>query len=272
MGLAVTAQAGGHGASGDVDGVILLRTKALDSVTVWPDKRVARVGAGAPWGKVLAEAGPHGLAGLAGSSPIVSVVGYTLGGGLSWFGRKYGWAADSVRAPEEGAEATRILDGIGGAIADERGPVAVADLGDITSEPTDPGPGMGRAELLTGLDDATAETLLAAPIDPLVGVQVRHLGGALAEPGGGPTGPVAEPYLLYMLGLALNPQLAQAVRGKQAELTGALGAVVSGRKPYTFLSPGEQATAAFPAETIARLRAIRQAANPHGVIRANYSV
>lgn len=31
---------------------------------------------------------------------MVSVVGYTLGGGLSWFARRYGWAADGVRAFE----------------------------------------------------------------------------------------------------------------------------------------------------------------------------
>lgn len=31
---------------------------------------------------------------------MVSVTGYTLGGGLSWFSRAYGWAADSVTAFE----------------------------------------------------------------------------------------------------------------------------------------------------------------------------
>ena len=34
---------------------------------------------------------------LLGSSPDVGVVGYTLGGGIGWLGRKYGRAADSVR-------------------------------------------------------------------------------------------------------------------------------------------------------------------------------
>ena len=37
---------------------------------------------------------------LAGSSPDVGVVGYTLGGGLSWLARKYGLAANSVTAIE----------------------------------------------------------------------------------------------------------------------------------------------------------------------------
>ncbi|MEV0561736.1 FAD-binding protein [Dactylosporangium sp. NPDC050588] len=58
----------------------------------------ARVGAGATWGAVQAAAGPRGLTGLAGSSPVVGVTGYTLGGGRSRFGRAFGWAADSVTA------------------------------------------------------------------------------------------------------------------------------------------------------------------------------
>ncbi|WP_433248911.1 hypothetical protein ACQPYK_01375 [Streptosporangium sp. CA-135522] len=48
------------------------------------------MGAGVKWGQVQSVAGAHGLTGLAGSSPAVSVTGYTLGGGLSWFSRKYG--------------------------------------------------------------------------------------------------------------------------------------------------------------------------------------
>ncbi|MEU6743185.1 FAD-binding oxidoreductase [Streptosporangium sandarakinum] len=99
-GLSVAAQPSGHGASGDTDGVILLRTRRLGGVEVRPERRTARVGAGVAWGEVLSATSPYGLTGLAGSSPAPNVVGYTLGGGLSWFGRRYGFAADSVRAFE----------------------------------------------------------------------------------------------------------------------------------------------------------------------------
>ncbi|RGA01603.1 FAD-binding oxidoreductase [Microbispora triticiradicis] len=99
-GLAVAAQPGGHGATTDLDGTILVRTGRLRGVEVDPERRVARVEAGVQWGELLTATGKHGLTGLPGSSPVVSVVGYTLGGGLSWFARRYGWAADSVRAFE----------------------------------------------------------------------------------------------------------------------------------------------------------------------------
>jgi hypothetical protein len=43
------------------------------------------------------EAQAFGLAGLLGSSSGVGVVGYTMGGGFGWLGRKYGFNADGVR-------------------------------------------------------------------------------------------------------------------------------------------------------------------------------
>ena len=42
----------------------------------------------------------HGLCFLPGSSPNVGVAGYALGGGLSWLGRRHGWACNQVRALE----------------------------------------------------------------------------------------------------------------------------------------------------------------------------
>ncbi|MEV5554704.1 FAD-binding protein [Nonomuraea wenchangensis] len=375
-GMTVTAQPSGHGASGDVEGLILLRTGRLNEVEVRERERVVRVGAGATWGQVLAAAGPLGLTGLAGSAPGVGVTGYTLGGGVGWFSRRHGLASGSVRAVEivdaDGvpgrvtaesdpelfwalrggggdfalvtalelglypapslyggrviwpehrarevyeafleitAEAPRELsvwvnrlqppgappmvtldlaylgeagkgedllvriDKIEGAISDSRGVVPVADLGAIAAEPTAPAPSIARAELLTGLDADAVERLLAKPVAPLVNVQIRHLGGTLAEPGGeaGAGGAVAEPYLLGLVGLGL-PHTADATRAKQAEVVADLESYVAGRKPYTLLSPGETAAASFSGGTLARLREIKRARDPHDVFRANYPV
>ena len=66
----------------------------------WPSTSVARVEAGALWLDVTGPAYEAGLAPLAGSSPDVGVVGYTLGGGLSWLGRRYGLACNRLIVAE----------------------------------------------------------------------------------------------------------------------------------------------------------------------------
>jgi FAD/FMN-containing dehydrogenase len=101
-GLRVAPQGTGHGAAalGSLDGTILVKLHKLTGVTVEPQTRRARVAAGTIWMEVVEEAARHGLATLAGSSPDVGVVGYTLGGGLSWLGRKHGIGANHVTAVE----------------------------------------------------------------------------------------------------------------------------------------------------------------------------
>ncbi|MFE5284970.1 FAD-binding oxidoreductase [Nocardia sp. NPDC056611] len=92
-GRAVVTQPTGHGATGDIDGAILVRTTRFNTIDIDAAQRVARVGSGVQWGQVQTAAAAHGLTGLAGSNPVVGVTGYTLGGGFGWFARKYGWAA-----------------------------------------------------------------------------------------------------------------------------------------------------------------------------------
>jgi hypothetical protein len=99
-GLRVAAQGTGHGAValGSLADVILIKTERMRGVEV-EDGR-ARVEAGA-WAADLGEAAAKtGHSFLPGTSPNVGVIGYTVGGGLSWLGRKYGWACNRVTAIE----------------------------------------------------------------------------------------------------------------------------------------------------------------------------
>lgn len=355
--------------------MILLRTGKLDELHVDAAARSARVGAGVQGGQVQAAAGPLGLTGLPGSSPLVSVVGYTLGGGLSWFGRKYGWAADSVTAFDvvtadgtqarvtadsdaelfwalrggggdyavvtaieydlhpaptlfggrmvwHGSQAPRVLDAfrkitsaapdeltvwfnmldipngpwlvtldstflgeeaegrallsaldeIEGANADTRGVWPMAELGEIAHEPTEPGPSAARAELLTDLDDKVVAALLAEPIAPLLGMNIRHLGGALARPTENPQGPLTEPYTLSMFGVPSSPERRAEIVARQEALVQSVAPYISGRKPYTYLSPGDTAAAAFTPEALARLQQVKRDRDPRGVFRSNFPV
>jgi FAD/FMN-containing dehydrogenase len=101
-GLRIAPQGSGHNASPLTwDGsTILLSTSRMRGVVIDVPARRARVAAGTRWLDVTAPASEHGLAPLAGSSPDVGVVGYCLGGGVSWLGRKHGLAANSVLAIE----------------------------------------------------------------------------------------------------------------------------------------------------------------------------
>ncbi len=97
-GAKVAVQATGHGVTVPADGAVLILTRGLDDVEIDPDAWTARIGAGSKWAPVLAAAQSHGLAPLLGSSSDVGAVGYTLGGGFGWLGRRYGLAADHVRS------------------------------------------------------------------------------------------------------------------------------------------------------------------------------
>ncbi len=103
-GLHVAPQSSGHNPGPLVDhglaGTVLLRLHEMTGVTVGPGAGTVRVVGGTLWQDVVAALAPHGRAVMHGSSPDVAVAGYTLGGGLSWYARRHGLAADSVTALE----------------------------------------------------------------------------------------------------------------------------------------------------------------------------
>ncbi len=101
-GIEVAPQRTGHNAEplGSLGDVIMIKTDAMRGVEIDAERRVARVLSGTKWADVVAPASDQGLAALHGSTLDVSVVGYALGGGIGWYGRKLGMAANSVVAIE----------------------------------------------------------------------------------------------------------------------------------------------------------------------------
>ena len=114
-GLRVAPQSTGHNAGPlELEDTLLLKTSELRGVEIDAGARRARVGAGVTWGDVVPPAAEQSLAALHGSSPTVGVTGYSLGGGLGWYARKHGLAANSVTAVElvtaDGEELRADLD------------------------------------------------------------------------------------------------------------------------------------------------------------------
>lgn len=99
-GVRVAAQRTGHNAAplGDLKGTILVKTSTMAGVEVDAEARRAKVEAGAQWQDVVPTASELGLAALHGSAPDIGIVGYSLGGGIGWYARKLGLAANSVTA------------------------------------------------------------------------------------------------------------------------------------------------------------------------------
>jgi FAD/FMN-containing dehydrogenase len=101
-GLRIAPQGTGHNAAamGSLAHTVLVKTERMRGIEIDPENQRARVEAGVLWAEVSEAAAEHGLAALAGSSPDVGVVGYSLGGGISWLARRYGLATNSVTAVE----------------------------------------------------------------------------------------------------------------------------------------------------------------------------
>jgi FAD/FMN-containing dehydrogenase len=101
-GLRVAPQRTGHNASPitSLEDVVLLKTDRLETVEIDAAALRARVGAGVKWESVVPRASELGLAALHGSTPDVSIVGYGLGGGVGWYGRKHGLFTNSITAIE----------------------------------------------------------------------------------------------------------------------------------------------------------------------------
>ncbi|MFN8192933.1 MAG: FAD-binding oxidoreductase [Nocardioidaceae bacterium] len=95
-GLSVAAQPTGHAPRRLLDGALLLRTRGLQGIRVDHERKLATVGAGVKFGELCAFLDGTGLMALAGSNADPSVVGLSLGGGVSWFTRKHGFTANSI--------------------------------------------------------------------------------------------------------------------------------------------------------------------------------
>lgn len=107
LGLRVGVQATGHGSGAALGGgLVLVDTAGLDALSIDPQTRTARVGAGLTWSTVQRQAEPHQLLALSGTSPTVGVCGYTVSGGVGWLARPFGLASASLRALE-------YVDGVG---------------------------------------------------------------------------------------------------------------------------------------------------------------
>jgi FAD/FMN-containing dehydrogenase/pimeloyl-ACP methyl ester carboxylesterase len=101
-GLALSVRGGGHNIAGSAlaDGGVTIDMSQLRQVTVNPVARTATVQPGCRLGDVDHATQRHGLATPLGFFSDVGVAGLTLGGGLGYLTRRFGWTVDNLLAVE----------------------------------------------------------------------------------------------------------------------------------------------------------------------------
>jgi hypothetical protein len=158
------------------------------------------------------------------------------------------------------------------------GPVSPSTLASVASEPTEPMPAIETSCLLDDLDDAAIDALCAEVSDPratpLMLVQLRGLGGAFAEEPVTPSAArrVPEPFQLFALGVPTSPDVAAEIPIALGAVESAVAHLVSGHRMPNFVPLGGADAAGYDAGRLARLRQIKAARDPRGVIRSNKPV
>lgn len=154
---------------------------------------------------------------------------------------------------------------------EQLGPTSQAAMAAASMEPTDPSPSRGGSIALERLEDATIDALFAFHAEPaqqaLVGINLRMLGGALDAPLR-PAFATLEGARWLAMGLA--PQFPGMPPEPGAASLAGLDALLrpgaSERMVPTFLEAGGTLERCASPDDLARLRAIRAAADPGGVL------
>jgi FAD/FMN-containing dehydrogenase len=101
-GIPLSIKGGGHNISGLAvgDDCLMLDMSLMRGVFVDREKKIAHAQAGCLLGDVDRETQIHGLAAVMGFVSMTGVAGLTLGGGMGYLSRRFGWTSDNVRSME----------------------------------------------------------------------------------------------------------------------------------------------------------------------------
>ena len=155
--------------------------------------------------------------------------------------------------------------------------VPPAALGYLHMDPDEPSPYMSDTMLVgdlpaSGIDDLVA---VAGPGSgsPLVSVELRHMGGALAraEAHHGARSTLPGTFAMFAGGVPTDPSTASAIQAQLALVTNALSPWETGRYA-NFVEHPEQAGTFFDDDTLRRLRAVKAAHDPADLFLANHPV
>ncbi|USW52473.1 Putative membrane-associated, eicosanoid/glutathione metabolism (MAPEG) protein [Septoria linicola] len=91
-----------YAGSANIEQGVTIDLRAMNSVTVSPDRKIVSVGGGAKWGEVYKPLDDQNLAVAGGRVSTVGVGGLILGGGISFFSARFGFLPDLFRGLKGG--------------------------------------------------------------------------------------------------------------------------------------------------------------------------
>ena len=151
-------------------------------------------------------------------------------------------------------------------------------LQELHMDPPHPVPGIGDHMMLRDLTRAGIEKVVAVAgaqsNSPLLSVEFRHLGGAFGrvEPGSGATASLDAGFAMFAVGMAMDPVMTAAVSAYLPVVKQALARYDSGREYLNFAEHRTDVRRLWPADTYARLRAVKAEHDPLDVFRSNHPV
>jgi FAD binding domain len=166
-----------------------------------------------------------------------------------------------------GAELTRPLRELGPEL-DTFATIPAPALQRLHMDPEQPVPGMADGELLADAPAGAIDALVALigpdADSPLVGIELRHLGGALAReaPGGGAQARIDAKYAMLASGLTPTPELGAAVRAHVQAAKDAFTPWRADYDYYNFAETSAEAHALLPRDAYLRLRLIKATYDP----------
>jgi FAD/FMN-containing dehydrogenase len=109
--IPIAARGGGHSTPGHsmVEGGMVIDLSLRKSVTIDPERQIARAGAGLRAGEYIAQVEKYGFVSPIGDASHTGLSGLTLGGGYGWLSGKLGLAIDNLVSVEIVTADSRIL-------------------------------------------------------------------------------------------------------------------------------------------------------------------
>jgi hypothetical protein len=153
-----------------------------------------------------------------------------------------------------------------------------AALSYLHMDPEPPTPGIGGHEMLADLPaeaiDAIVDVAGPGSGSPMLLVELRHLGGALARvpANAGARSRLEAAYILFSVGVPMTPELGEAIPPHLARIMASVADHHAERIYLNFAESPSDVSRAYDDDTFAALRAVKAKYDPRDLIHANHAI